>query len=92
MAGVEIESDAAGVVRTASGQLAGSALTLDAAARNWAAMTEASQAAAIAAAGEVPAAALGIRADIQPGSPADVVLLDDTGAVLRVMRRGRWTS
>jgi N-acetylglucosamine-6-phosphate deacetylase len=92
MAGVEIESDASGVVRTSSGQLAGSALTLDAAVRNWATMTEASPAAALAAAGEVPAAALGIRADLQPGSPADVVLLDDTGAVLRVMRRGRWAG
>ncbi len=92
MAGVEIESDRSGAVRTAAGRLAGSALTLDAAVRNWASMTEASLAEAIAAAGEAPAAALGLAAGLRPGCAANIALLDDAGEVQRVMRLGRWSS
>jgi N-acetylglucosamine-6-phosphate deacetylase len=92
MAGVEIESTRSGSVRTAAGHLAGTTLTLDAAVRNWASMTEASLGEAIAAAGEAPAAALGLAPGLRVGSPADMVLLDDAGVVHRVMRRGRWLS
>ena len=90
MAGVEIERDRAGAVRTVEGRLAGSALTLDAAVRNWASMTEAGLGEAIAAAAEAPAAALGLAAGLHPGCAADIVLLDGAGNVRRVMRRGRW--
>ena len=92
MAGVEVSSDRAGAVRTAEGRLAGTALTLDAAVHNWAAMTEASLGEAIAAAGEAPAAALGLAAGLRPGSAANIILLDAAGAPQRVMRRGRWSS
>jgi N-acetylglucosamine-6-phosphate deacetylase len=90
MAGIEIESTPDGGVRSAGGRLVGSSLILDAAVRNWASMTEATLAEALVAATEAPAAALGVEAGFQPGSPADVVLLDRSGAVERVMRRGRW--
>jgi N-acetylglucosamine-6-phosphate deacetylase len=89
-AGVEIESTDDGVVRTPEGRLAGSALTLDIAVRNWASMTEASLAEAIAAASEAPAAALGLTPGLRPGRPADIVLFDDACRVQRVMRLGRW--
>jgi N-acetylglucosamine-6-phosphate deacetylase len=92
LAGVEIESTRSGVVQTAGGRLAGTALTLDAALCNWASMTEASLGEAIAAAGETPAAALGLVAGLRPGAAADIVLLDDAGSVRRVMRHGRWLS
>ena len=92
MGGVEIESEGSGVVRTGTGRLAGSTLTLDAAVRNWIKMTGASPAEAIAAATETPAAALGLSGGLCPGSRADIVLLDDAGAVQRVMRLGRWTG
>jgi N-acetylglucosamine-6-phosphate deacetylase len=92
MGGVSIESDASGVVRTPTGKLAGSALTLDAAVRNWATMTAASPAEAIAAASETPAAALGIPAGLHAGNPADIVLLDGEVEVQRVMRRGSWVG
>jgi N-acetylglucosamine-6-phosphate deacetylase len=92
MAGVQIENAGEGVVRTAEGRLAGSALTLDAALRNWAAMTEATLGEAIAAAAERPAGVLRPLVGLEPGAMADIVLLDDAGAVARVMRRGRWLS
>jgi N-acetylglucosamine-6-phosphate deacetylase len=79
-------------VRTADGRLAGSSLTLDAAVRNWTAFTEASPAEAIAAGSEVPAAILGRAGGLVPGADANVVLLDDSCSVLRVMRRGRWVE
>ena len=91
-AGVEIERAQSGVVRTAAGRLAGTTLTLDAAVRNWASMTEASLSEAIAAASEAPAVALGLPAGLHPGGAANVVLLDDAGEVQRVMRRGRWLT
>jgi N-acetylglucosamine-6-phosphate deacetylase len=55
-------------------------------------MAGASPAESIAAATETPAAVLGLSARLRPGDPADVVLLDDTGGVRRVMRRGRWAT
>ena len=91
MAGVEIEASDAGIARTATGRLAGTTLTLDAALRNWASMTEASLGEAIAAAAETPAAALGMAAwRRRPGRPA---LPDGLTAreaeVLRLVAAGR---
>ncbi len=90
LAGVEIESSPSGVVETAEGRLAGTALTLDGALRNWASMTDATLGEAVAAATEAPARALGLNAGLEPGAVADIVLLDEGGVVQRVMRRGRW--
>jgi N-acetylglucosamine-6-phosphate deacetylase len=92
MAGVAIETDAAGAARTPDGTLAGSTLTLDDAVRLWTEMTGATFAEAIAAASESPAAAVGLPAPLAPGSPADLAVFDEGGAVVRVMRRGRWLA
>jgi N-acetylglucosamine-6-phosphate deacetylase len=53
-------------------------------------MTEATLAQAVCAASERPAAAAGLPALLEPGSRADLVLLDEEGHVQRVMRRGAW--
>jgi N-acetylglucosamine-6-phosphate deacetylase len=76
MAGVAIDGDG----RTADGRLAGSVLTLDAAVRGWVAATEATLASALFAAAE----------SATSGAPANLVVLDDRGAVQRVMRHGVW--
>lgn len=89
MAGVPITRSDDGAARTPDGRLAGSTLTLDAAVRRWRALTTASLAEALHAAGEAPAAALG-RPVMVPGAPADLVLVDSSGAVRRTMRGGRW--
>jgi N-acetylglucosamine-6-phosphate deacetylase len=91
MGGVEI-AGAAGAARTSDGRLAGSMLTVDVALRNWEAMTQALLAQAIAAASEVPSAAVGLSSGLRAGAPADIVLFDETGTVERVMRRGRWLA
>jgi N-acetylglucosamine-6-phosphate deacetylase len=85
MAGVEIELRD-GAAWTPDGTLAGSALTLDQAVRNWAAMTEATLAEALHAASDGPRAAAGLPVE------ADLVVLDDDGTVQRVMRRGAWLA
>lgn len=90
MAEVAIEAHEDGAARTANGKLAGSIITLDQAVRGWALMTGATLAEAIAAASEVPAAAVGLPGRPAPGSPADLVLLDETGQIERVMHSGRW--
>jgi N-acetylglucosamine-6-phosphate deacetylase len=90
--GVSISSDAEGAVRTESGQLAGSALTLDAAVRSWATVTRATMAEAVRAASRAPARVVGLAAGLSPGQPADLVLLDGEGFVRRVMRRGLWLT
>ena len=92
MAGIEIEGAPGGPVLTASGALAGSSLTLDAAVRNWMALTGASLSEALCAAGERAAAAVGLSAGLYPGAWADIVLFDEAGDVVRVMRRGRFTD
>lgn len=88
MAGVPIERGADGAAHTPDGRLAGSTLTLDEAVRSWVAMTSASLAEALFAAGEAPAAAA--RLHHAAGSPADLVALDRAGSVRRVMLGGRW--
>jgi N-acetylglucosamine-6-phosphate deacetylase len=90
MAGVAIERTPDGAVRTADGRLAGGSLTLDEAVRSWHETTEATLAEAIRAASEVPAAAIGLGSGLEPGAPADILLLDQAGIVRRTMRNGRW--
>lgn len=90
LAGVRIERDEGGTVRTPEGRLGGSSLTLDAAVRGWASLTEATLAEALAAASERPARVLGLPEPLTPGAPADLVLLDPEGEVVRTMRHGRW--
>jgi N-acetylglucosamine-6-phosphate deacetylase len=80
---------AGGAVRLADGTLAGSALTLDAAVRNLAALG-APAAEALAAAAAVPARLLG-RPDLgalRPGLPADIAVLDDDLRVVRTLVAG----
>jgi N-acetylglucosamine-6-phosphate deacetylase len=89
MAGVPIER-AEGAARTGEGVLAGSILTLDQAVRNWTTMTQATLAEALFAASEAPAVVAGLRDPVGAGAPADLALLDGAGAILRVMRGGRW--
>jgi N-acetylglucosamine-6-phosphate deacetylase len=89
---VPLERTADGVARTPDGVLAGSAILLDEAVRGWAALTDATLAEAIAAAAEAPAHAIGLPAPLTQGAPADLVLTDDLGAVLRVMRHGDWVT
>jgi N-acetylglucosamine-6-phosphate deacetylase len=90
MAGVAIESDDAGRVRTTDGRIAGSALTLDRALAGWLSQTGATLAQAVFAASEAPATVLGDEPSLAPGSPAELVVLDEAGCVRRVMHRGRW--
>ena len=91
LAGVPIERGEDGSVRNAEGRLAGSSATLDDAMRHWANLTSATLAEAIRAASEVPGSAIGRRARLEVGAPADVLLVNErSAAVERVMRRGRW--
>jgi N-acetylglucosamine-6-phosphate deacetylase len=88
--GVVLERGSDGVARTPDGVLAGSAILLDEAVRGWATFTEATPAQAWATASETPSAAIGLAPPLAVGSPADLVLADEAGAVLRVMRHGAW--
>jgi N-acetylglucosamine-6-phosphate deacetylase len=90
--GVDLVLGPDGVARTPGGVLAGSAILLDDAVRTWTRLTEATLAEAIMAASETPAAAIGLPPPLAVGSPADLVLMNDAGAVLRVMRGGAWVT
>lgn len=90
--GVTLVRGPDGVARTPDGVLAGSAILLDDAVRSWTALTGATLAEAIRAASEEPAAAIALPPPLAVGSRADVVLMDDAGAVLRVMRGGAWMT
>jgi N-acetylglucosamine-6-phosphate deacetylase len=79
-----------GVVRGPEGQLAGSALTMIGAVRNLHGLGVALED-ALRAASAVPARVIG-RSDLgrlEPGAPADVVVLDDRLEVRRVLVEGR---
>jgi N-acetylglucosamine-6-phosphate deacetylase len=89
---VVLERGADGAARTPDGMLAGSAILLDAAVQRWATLTDATAAEALAAASEAPAAALGLPAPLTVGAPADLILTDNAGAIVRVMRRGTWIT
>jgi N-acetylglucosamine-6-phosphate deacetylase len=78
-----------GVARRADGVLAGSTLTMIEAVRNLVDLG-APLPAALSAASEVPAAIAGRPelATLAPGTPADIVVLDDGLEVERVLVRG----
>jgi N-acetylglucosamine-6-phosphate deacetylase len=80
---------AGGVVRDAAGRLAGSALTMDAAVRRLHAHGPPLEE-ALAAASTVPARLAGRLelATLEPGTPADVVVLDDRLEVVRTLVAG----
>jgi N-acetylglucosamine-6-phosphate deacetylase len=78
--------------RTADGVLAGSTIALDEALGRWRAATGAEPAEALAAASARPARLIGLDADLAPGAPADLVVLDGDLDVERVMKRGRWVD
>ncbi|TMK38387.1 MAG: N-acetylglucosamine-6-phosphate deacetylase [Actinobacteria bacterium] len=90
LSGVEVYLRADGTVRTATGELAGSTLTLNVAVRRWTELTEASLPDALRAGSEVPAGAVGLASGIRAGLPADLVVLGQRAEVQRVMLRGRW--
>jgi N-acetylglucosamine-6-phosphate deacetylase len=89
-ASTETQIGGDGAPRDPDGRLAGSAILLDEGIRRWSQLTGASIAAAVAAASERPALALGLDAGLQPGRSADLVLLDGKGTVQRTMKAGRW--
>jgi N-acetylglucosamine-6-phosphate deacetylase len=91
-AGAKIRLLTDGRIVNPEGTLAGSALSLDAAIRGWCGLAGAELAAAIEAASVRPAAAIGLESGLETGDQADLVLLDDYGNIVRVMRRGEWVS
>jgi N-acetylglucosamine-6-phosphate deacetylase len=76
--------------RTASGALAGSIVTLDACVRHLVAWTGATVPQAVGCVTATPARLLGLvgRGVLEPGSVADVVVLDDRLEVTQVVVRG----
>ncbi len=78
----ELISGDDGVPRLASGVLAGSVLTLDAAVRNHVDAIGAGLDAAIASVTTVPARLMGIDRTITPGAPADFTIIDDELSVV----------
>jgi N-acetylglucosamine-6-phosphate deacetylase len=90
--GVTLVRGPDGVARTPDGVLAGSAILLDDAVRAWTALTGATLAEAISAASDEPAAAVGLPRPLAVGLPADLLLVDRAGRVLRVMRGGAWLN
>ena len=89
-AGVQIEHTSDGRVVSAQGSLAGSGATLDELVQKWRDATGATLAEALRAASTAPARLVGLAADLAPGAPADLVVVDDGGQVLAVMKNGRW--
>jgi N-acetylglucosamine-6-phosphate deacetylase len=89
--GVELSPDGRLSFGT-TGLLAGAALPVTAGLRNVVAHTSFSLAAAVRMVTRTPARLLlGVEAgELRIGAPADLVLLDDAGAVLKVMTAGRW--
>ena len=78
-------------IRTADGRLAGSAVTMNRAAANLAEFTGCDRHEALAAATSVPAGIIGEtrRGRLDPGSVADLVLLDDAYRIQATVCRGR---
>jgi N-acetylglucosamine-6-phosphate deacetylase len=91
-AGTSIRLGGDGCVRSADGSFAGSAIGLDEGVRRWASLTSDGLPAALEAASVRPAAAVGLAPGLVPGVPADLVLVDAEGHVVRAMRRGQWVS
>ena len=85
----------AGVARLArGGAIAGSTLTMDAAFRHAVHTAGMTVPDAVRAAATVPAATLGLPqvGSLRAGNRADLVVLDATLAVTRVMRAGQWVA
>ena len=82
----------AGVARLDDGTLAGSVLTMDRAVRNFVELG-ATVPEAIGAVTDVPARLIGRPelASMEPGTPADVTVLDEALAVQRTIVNGRET-
>lgn len=76
--------------RNAGGRLAGSAIRADEGMRRWSRFTGADLGESLLAASVRPARLAGIGGALEPGDPADLVVLDGDGVVQRVMRRGVW--
>jgi len=93
---VDVTAAPDGGVRTSTGVLAGSTLTLDVAVRNLVAMTGASVPDAVRTVTATPARVLGLcdRGTLAPGGRGDVAVLDDALAVRTVVVAGRlaWSS
>jgi N-acetylglucosamine-6-phosphate deacetylase len=90
LGGCPVEADGT-CVRTSSGALAGSLLTMDAAVRNVVTWTGCSAAEAVQAASRTPADLLGAegRGRIEPGACGDLVLLDPELRVAATVLRGQ---
>jgi N-acetylglucosamine-6-phosphate deacetylase len=81
-----------GAVRLADGTLAGSILTLDRAVRNMVTLAGVSWPDAVRMATQTPATIAGVagrKGALVPGADADLVVLDDGGAVQQTWRAGR---
>jgi N-acetylglucosamine-6-phosphate deacetylase len=91
-AGVAIERHEDGRVTTMEGGLAGSGITLDEGVRRWIEATSASFPEAIEAASTRPAALIGERRALEPGTTADVLLWNDALEIERVLFRGSWVE
>ncbi len=91
-AGIKVRLRPDGRAVNRDGTLAGSAIALDAAVRNWSALGGADLPAAVRAATARPAAAIGLAVGLERGNPADLVLLEDDGRLVRVMRHGEWIA
>lgn len=91
--GLDIEVVGSRVTLVGTATLAGSVIALDTAVRN-AVASGLSLPAAVAAASRNPLAMLGVtdRGRIAPGQRADLVELDESLQVTRVMRAGTWTA
>lgn len=91
--GLDIEVVGSRVTLVGTATLAGSVIALDTAIRN-AVASGLSLPAAVAAASRNPLAMLGVtdRGRIAPGQRADLVELDESLQVTRVMRAGTWTA
>jgi N-acetylglucosamine-6-phosphate deacetylase len=90
--GAGLLRDDGAALRLADGTLAGSRLTLERAAANLGAYAGVTAAEAVAAATLRPARLLGIEAErgtLRPGARADLVMLDEGGAVLETWLAGR---
>ncbi len=89
LGGITVTADATSV-RTETGVLAGSILTMDQAVRNTMAFTGCSLDEAVTAAATTPATVIGAteRGHLRPGAVADVVLLEPDGSVAATICAG----
>jgi N-acetylglucosamine-6-phosphate deacetylase len=89
-AGVEVVRRRDGTVVNHSSTLAGSAIALDEGVRDWIRYTGVGVGAALRAASARPARLAGLPGELEPGAPADLVVLDRELRPYRVMKAGRW--